>query len=350
MVSMIELGSAYFWGNPLREWIFFGIIFIGSFAILKILQKVVIARLKYLAKKTETDIDDLIIEILEKVISKPFCFMVSLFSGLKYIKISAFADKIINLVFLVIIVYYLTKIVDLLLHYATKKYAEKKSGKPSGISKILVILSNTIIWIIAFLVILQNFGINVTSLIAGLGIGGIAIAFALQNVLADIFASISIYFDKPFEEGDYIVVGTDSGNVTRVGIKSTRIKTLEGQELVISNKQLTESRINNYKKMDKRRVVNTINIEVNTPLEKVKKINTIIKKIFEKEKNVTLDRIHFKAYGNYSLVYELVFFVNSQDYAEYMDAQERVNLDILDAFGKEGIKFAFPTQKVLMEK
>jgi small-conductance mechanosensitive channel len=200
------------------------------------------------------------------------------------------------------------------------------------------------------LLILSNIGVNITSLIAGLGIGGLAIAFALQRILEDFFSSFSIYFDKPFEEGDFIIVGSDMGVVKHIGLKTTRLQTLQGQELVISNKELTDSRVNNYKKMKKRRIVFTFGVEYSTPVAKMKKINKIVEAIFKKIEGADLDRVHFKEFGDFSLNYEIVYYVKTGDYLEYMNIQQEINLTLKQQFEKENIEFAFPSQTIYMKK
>ena len=193
---------------------------------------------------------------------------------------------------------------------------------------------------------LSNLGIEITPLVASLGVGGIAIAIALQSVLGDLFAAFAIYFDKPFKEGDFIIVGNDMGTVEKIGIKTTRIQTLQGQELVVSNSELTNSRVNNYKKMKERRVVTNIGVEYSTPTKKLKKINGIVKKAVETTKESRFDRVHFKAFGDFSLNFELVYYVTSPDYVKYMDVQQEINFKIREAFEKEKIVFAFPTQTI----
>ena len=197
---------------------------------------------------------------------------------------------------------------------------------------------------------IQNLGYNVSGLLAGVGIGGIAIAFALQNVLADVFASITIYFDKPFKVGDYIVIGADSGTVKNIGIKSTRIQTLQGQELVVSNKELTEARIHNYKKMKTRRVVFEFGVEYDTPTKKMKKIPGMLDKIFKKVDGADMERVHFKSFGDSALLYEVVYYISTKEYKIYMDIQEEMNLELKQAFEKEKISMAYPTQTLYLKK
>ncbi|MDD3160289.1 MAG: mechanosensitive ion channel family protein, partial [Candidatus ainarchaeum sp.] len=207
------------------------------------------------------------------------------------------------------------------------------------------------IYAFAILFVLGNLGINITSLIAGLGIGGIAIALALQNVLTDIFSAITIYFDKPFQVGDYIVLDQgDMGIVQQIGLKSTRITTLHGHELVISNKELTQIRVNNYKKMTRRRVVFPLSVIYDTSNEKLEKIPNLIKNIFDQIEPATFDRCHFKSFGPYSLDFEIVYYMDVPDYYSYMDTLQKINLDIKKDFESEGIVFAYPSQTLYIEK
>jgi small-conductance mechanosensitive channel len=201
-----------------------------------------------------------------------------------------------------------------------------------------------------FLIIIASLGINITSFIAGIGIGGIAIAFALQNILEELFSSFSIYLDKPFKKGDFIKIGDDIGEVIDIGIKSTRIKTLNGQELIVPNKEITRTRINNFKRMEERRGVFTLLVEYSTPAKKLKTIPQKIIKIISKEKDARVDRVHFKEFGDSGLVFEIVFYVKTNNYKLFMDIQERINLQIKELFDKEKIKFAFPSRTLYKGK
>lgn len=151
-------------------------------------------------------------------------------------------------------------------------------------------------------------------------------------------------------EGDFLIIGDDMGTVSKIGIRSTRIKTLRGEELVISNNELTSTRIHNFKKMDYRRIAFAIGVTYETPSKKLEKIPGIIQKVIEAQKKTRFDRTHFKNFGDFSLNYEIIYFLDTTDYAEYMDTQQEINLGIKRAFEKEGIEFAYPTQKVFVSK
>ena len=202
----------------------------------------------------------------------------------------------------------------------------------------------------AVILILSNLGYNVNSLVASLGIGGIAVALAVQNILSDIFCSFTIYLDKPFVVGDRIVLDKYSGYVKKIGIRTTRIETLEGDELVVSNKDLTSSRIRNYKKMQRRRIVFQVGVEYETKAEKLKQIPKMIKQIIDNIEVIDFARVHFKEFGDSSLIFEIVYYTNSNDYDVYMDKQQELNLAIVEKFEEEKINIAYPTQTVFIKK
>ena len=215
---------------------------------------------------------------------------------------------------------------------------------------ILKKIVNAAIFLFAFLIILDVFDVNLSGAVVGLGVGGIAIAFALQNVLSDVFSAFSIYFDRPFEIGDFIIVGDYAGTVKKIGIKSTRVQLLQGEELVLANSVLTTTSVRNFKKLRKRRIIFHFGVTYDTPIEKLKKIPDMVRKIVDGNELATVDRIHFKEFGDFSLNFEIVYYMNSKDYAKYMDTQQEINFAIKEAFEKEGIEMAFPTQTIFLNR
>jgi small-conductance mechanosensitive channel len=206
------------------------------------------------------------------------------------------------------------------------------------------------IWTAAVLVAVSNLGINVSAMITGLGIGGVAVALAAQNILGDLFASASIVLDKPFVLGDFIVVGTETGTVEYIGLKTTRLRSLSGEQLVFSNTDLLKSRIHNYKRMAERRISFTVNVDYDTPHEKVARIPTIFREAVEAQSPIRFDRAHFARYGDSALVFEVVYYVLSANYGVYMDVQQAVNLEILRRFAEEKIDFAYPARTTYQRK
>lgn len=226
----------------------------------------------------------------------------------------------------------------------------KENRAAVGSLGILALVARGAIWSVVLLLTLDNLGVDVTALIAGMGVGGIAVALAVQNILGDLLASLSITLDKPFVIGDFLSVDDFLGTVEYIGIKSTRLRSLSGEQIVMSNTDLLTSRVRNYGRMSQRRVVFTIGITYETPREKVEKIPTMLGEIVDAQDNVRLDRCHFSAFGPFSLDFEIVYYVLSADYAVYMDVQQAINLAILERFEREGIEFAYPTQKLWIDK
>ena len=205
------------------------------------------------------------------------------------------------------------------------------------------------VWVVALILFLDNVGIKITSLITGLGIGGVALAFAAQSALTDVFCFFTIFFDKPFEIGDFIIAGDHMGTVEHIGLKTTRLRALGGEQLVVSNADLTGSRIRNYKTMQQRRVVFTLGVTYDTPSEKLKQIPDLIKRIVEGTEDTTFSRTNLAAFGAYSLNFEVVYYVLSADYDRYMQINERINIAIKEGFEQLGVSFAFPTSTVQMQ-
>ncbi|MEO0578147.1 MAG: mechanosensitive ion channel family protein, partial [Pseudomonadota bacterium] len=194
--------------------------------------------------------------------------------------------------------------------------------------------------------ILSNLGVNITALVAGLGVGGIAIALAAQNILGDLFASLSIILDKPFVVGDFLAVDSYLGSVERVGIKTTRLRSLSGEQLVFSNNDLLGSRVRNYGRLHERRIVFSIGVTYETTPAKLKAIPTILREAVEAEQDVRFDRAHFKSYGDFALIFEIVYYVLVADYNRYMDIQQSINFALFERLAEEGVAFAYPTQTV----
>ena len=306
------------------------------------------------AKRTKTSLDD---EILANI-KKPIYFLVMIlgaYYGLEFLSILkpystelAFSFSIVEIL---LVAYIITRVFNVVITW----YGEKRTKKEMS-EHILFLLKkiiNAIVYLFAFIVILSVLKIDLSGIVVGLGVGGIAIAFALQNVLSDAFSAFSIYFDKPFEIGDYIVVGDYSGTVKKIGIKSTRVQLLQGEELVLSNSVLTTSSVRNFKKMRKRRISFSFGVTYDTPTNKLKKIPDIIRDIIDDNKLEyvdKIDRVHFTEFGDFSLNFDIVYYLKTKDYAKYMDTQQEINFAIKEAFEKEGIGMAFPTQTIFLNK
>jgi small-conductance mechanosensitive channel len=343
-----DLLSYSIWGNTLGNYVIAVIVFGLVLIISRIVKYVIVKKLRTLTEKTKSDFDDLLIRIIDKI-GWSFYVFFSLYFASKFIYLPSYADVFFFYSLPVVTIYVIIKSVQNVIGYGTRKLVKGKEADTSVINILSRILQGAL-WGIGVIYLLSAFGYDITTVIAGFGVIGIAVAFGLQHVLSDIFASFSIFFDKPFALGDFIIVGDNLGTVKKIGIKSTRLQSLWGQEVVIPNKELTSSRISNYKKMKSRRVQFSFGVEYNTSAEKLEKISEIAKEIFNKIKLTDLDRIHFKEYGEYSLNFEVVYYVNTPDYNKYMDIQQEVNLSLKKRFEKEKINFAYPTHKIILNK
>ncbi|MCW8802096.1 MAG: mechanosensitive ion channel family protein [Candidatus Bathyarchaeota archaeon] len=304
------------------------------------------------AKGTKTQIDD---EILRNI-KAPIVFLAILFGmyyALETITYLAPYSEIITRIFSVTQIFLSAFIIIRVLNVLFSWFAARAKQEKRVSEHLLFVLKQiirAIVYMAAFLAILAANKIDLSGLAVGVGVSGIAIALAVQNILGDAFSAFLIYFDRPFEVGDFIVVDGYSGTVRKIGIRSTRLQLLQGEELVISNKELTESSIRNFKKLRKRRVVFTVGVAADTPVVKLKKIPKMIENIISNIKLTEFDRVHCAELGDFSYKFEIVFYTKTSDYAKYMDIRQEINFGIIEAFEKEGIVMPFPTQSISLMK
>jgi small-conductance mechanosensitive channel len=338
-------------GNTLQNWLIAAGILVAVLTSLKIIQKFSIYKLGKLAATTDNQVDDLIVHMLGQT-----KFLI-LLAGSAYIassaiilkpSVSALLQKAMVLILILQGGLWAGAGITFVLGRAAQKKMDQDSSSATTIT-FLGFVAKLILWVIVFLLILDNLGVNITGLVAGLGIGGIAVALAVQNILGDLLASLSIVLDKPFVIGDFIVVDALSGTVEYIGLKTTRIRSLNGEQLIFSNNDLLKSRIHNYKRMQERRIVFGFGVVYQTPEEKLTFINDIVKEVIEAREGVRFERVHFKEYGDSALKYEVVYHVKGPDYKIYMDVQQMINLEIFRRFRKEGIEFAYPTRTVHLQ-
>jgi small-conductance mechanosensitive channel len=310
---------------------------------------------KYLskwAKNTESKLDD---EILGNI-KMPFvsiAILVGAYYSLSSLSLLASYSSLLSLTFTVAGIFVTAFVIVRISNVLTNWYVQRSAERGKEVSNhILFVLKKAIqatIYVFAFLTILVVFRVDLSGVVVGFGIGGIAIALALQTVLGDAFSAFSIYFDRPFEIGDFIVVGNYAGTVTKIGMKSTRMQLLQGEELVISNRELTTSSLRNFKKLEKRRIVFPIRVTNDTSLEKLRKVPVLIKEIISKTELTQLDIVYFKEIGTVSFNFEVIYYMMTSDYSKYLETQQKINFEILEAFEKENIKLAFPIQSLLLD-
>ena len=345
--------SQIYLNNSGQEWLAAITIFLSALIIFKIFKIIIITRLKKIVEKTKNDFDDTVIEIISNI-KPPFYFLAALYLGIRNLTLSALTVKVIKIFFIVIVIYEAIKAIQNIIDYGARKIINRGRKETDETDKSTLktinIIVKIILWTFGAILLFSNLGIDVTSLITGLGIGGIAVALAIQNILSDIFASFSILIDKPFQVGDFIKIGSDSGTVEKIGIKTTRIRTPDGQQLIIANKELTSARVQNFKRLEKRRALLKLGIVYETDKAKLEKIPGIIEKIVKNTDKTEFDRCHFKEFGDFSLNFELAYYVETQDYKEYLDVVEKINLAIFEEFGKQDIEFAYPTHLEYQKK
>ena len=276
----------------------------------------------------------------------PTLVLATIYAAVAVLKLEGQALSITNGVFVVLFSLMTIRFIIVVVNAFFRRASEQEGRLNVNRLKPLRSVSVFVIWIVGLLFLLDNLGFDITTVVAGLGIGGIAVALAAQAVLGDLFSYFVILLDKPFEIGDFLIFGEILGSVEKIGIKTTRIRSLSGELITVSNSDLTSSRLRNYKLMEKRRVVFRIGVVYGTPWDKLQLIPEILREAVEKEELALFDRAHFASYGDWSLIFEVVYNVLSPDYLVYMDIQQRINLAIYGRFESEGVEFAYPTQTV----
>jgi small-conductance mechanosensitive channel len=278
----------------------------------------------------------------------PFLFAVAVLAALSQLDLTTRQEKYVAYAWIIILILqvalWLNRLADIAFERTLSRY---RAENPAGATHIMVIglISRIALWSIALLVMLDNLGFNVTTLMASLGIGGIAVALAVQNILGDVFSSISIALDKPFVIGDFIVVENFMGTVEYVGLKTTRLRSLDGEQIIFSNSELLKNRIRNYKRMQERRIQFGFSIDYETSHALVAKIPGMLKAIVEAQgQGIRFDRAHFKGYGEKAFLFEVVYILPTPDFNAYMDVQQAINLAMLQEFRELGIDFGYTTR------
>ncbi len=340
-----------FLGNSLQSYLTVLAVFLGAALLLKFLSRRALHQLKLAQSKTPSKLFHLFSELGSKAVL-PLLYLGAFYFSSRQLRLSASVDQAIRSFALILLTFQLTRIVlALALHFMEESWFKREAQTGvTPVSKSILTVTKVVIWAVALTFLLDNLGFNVSAVVAGLGIGGVAVALAAQTILGDLFNYFVIFFDKPFEEGDFVIVDDYRGTIEHVGIKSTRIRSAGGEQIVISNSNLTSSRIRNYKRMHERRVSFKIGVVYETPLEQLKKIPVIMKQIIEGAGGARFDRSHFKDFGDFSLNFEVVYNVLTPDYVIYMDIQQKINLAIKEAFEREGIEFAYPTQVAIQKQ
>jgi small-conductance mechanosensitive channel len=277
----------------------------------------------------------------------------ALYTGAATLELPARLERLLeNVALVALVVQFALWATRLLQHWLALRADATRSTDPEAATTVTLLgfVGRVVVWALALLLALDQLGVDVTALVAGLGIGGIAVALALQNILGDLFASAAIVLDKPFMVGDFIVVGEHAGTVEKVGLKTTRVRSLSGEQLVFSNALLLNAQLRNFKRMNERRIAFAIGVTYETPLEKLRALPGWLKAAVEAQPKARFDRAHFKSYGDFSLNFEIVYYVLSAEFNVYMDTQQGINLTIYEKLAQEGVQFAYPTRTLYLRQ
>jgi small-conductance mechanosensitive channel len=339
-------------GNSLLKWVIALPVAVAIYVALSVLRRMVGIRLKSLADRTTTDLDDFVADLVQVRTKKILFFALAVYGASLFLVLPPDVQKIILGAVFVLLFLQVGLWGNGIISFLVTRRAAKDGEEGLNLEAYSVItwLAKAALWTIVVLLALNNLGIEITALVAGLGISGIAVALAVQNILGDLFASLSIVMDRPFVIGDFIIVGDQMGTVEHVGLKTTRVLSLSGEQIVFSNTDLLGSRIRNFRRMNERRVLFTLGMTYQTPADKLERIPGMIREIIEVQKQVRFDRAHFSNFGDFSLNFEIVYWVLDRDYALYMGIQQEINLALYRKFEEEKIEFAYPTQTIFLEK
>ncbi|HUH04280.1 MAG TPA: mechanosensitive ion channel domain-containing protein [Kofleriaceae bacterium] len=342
----MEFLEEIYLGQSVRTWLIAAGIGCGTWLGVFVLTRIVAARLGRLAARSTTYLDDAVVEALRRT-NMVLILVIAVWAATRALELGPRPALFVNGAAVLASLLQLALWGNRIVAYSLERFRvlnlEADAGSVTTMGA-LAFVARIAIWSVLVLVALDNLGVDVTALVAGLGIGGIAVALALQNVLGDLFASLSIALDKPFVIGDFLVIGEFRGNVERIGLKTTRLRSLSGEQLIFSNADLLSSRIRNYQRMSERRAEFVLGVVYQTPADKLQRIPAMLREVIEGADNTRFDRAHFKAFGDFSLNFEVVYYVNNRDYSLYMDVQQVINLEIFRRFEAEEIEFAYPTR------
>lgn len=339
------------YGNSLADWFLAGVVALAVWSGLALLRRLIRARSRHYQAGQGTIWIRLLFHLLGN--TKQFTFLaLAVYAGQQGLNLPPRLDRLLlNFVLVLMLVQVGLWAGRSLRFYLTMKEAERGADRPfAGSLDIINFVAGLLIWSLLILVALENLGVNITALLAGLGVGGVAVALALQNILGDLFASLSIALDKPFSVGDFLTIDTFNGTVERVGIKTTRIRSESGEQIILSNADILKSRVRNYGRMPEQRILATLRVAYGTPPDRLAGIPKLLETIVRAQSNTRFERCHFISIGESSLRFELSYFVQEPRLHPMFDLQQAVNLRIIDEFAKQGIEFAYPTQRVVLDR
>lgn len=338
------------WGNSVLAYLAAILGIVAVWILVQLIRQRVLAYIRKAVDKTNTTLDDLVVSLAERFVI-PYSYLAINYHIITSLNMSATAAKIASAAMMVITAWYIAKLVNFVVHRSIVLFMKRRNEPGERIQQVagMLMVVKAFVWITAIIMLADNLGYDVTTVIAGLGVGGIAIALAAQSILSDLFSYIVIFFDKPFEIGDFIVMDSYSGVVEKIGIKTTHLRSLDGQQLIMPNAEMAKAVIQNFKRLQRRRVIFKIGVEYGTTRQQLQEIPELIKSIVSGQDTVDFDRSHLKGFGDYSIDFETVYYINSAEYGLYMSIQQDICLKLYEAFENEGIAFAFPTQTLFVK-
>lgn len=345
------LDRVYFYNTPSR-WALALSVLLGAFLFLALTRRLLVHRLAIVAQRTRTTADDALVELVRR--TRPyFMATVALVLATRFLALPLRADAVLRIVFIVALLLQCGAWGMAAVTYLVNREIDRRTAQSDLASaatmRALGVAAKIVLWAILGITALHVFGVDVTALVTGLGIGGIALALAVQNVLADLLAALSIVLDKPFEVGHTINLDGLVGTVENIGLKTTRLRALSGEQVIVSNNDMLKSRIRNYRRMYERRIVFSVDVTYDTPPDLVAAIPAMIREAITAQEPVRFDRSHFVAYTDSTLRVESVYYVLDPDYTKYLNVHHAVNLAILRRFAAEGIQFAYPTRTLQLD-
>ncbi|MEO0988787.1 MAG: mechanosensitive ion channel family protein [Cyanobacteria bacterium J06639_14] len=341
----IEFLERTMMGNTIASYLLAIAILLGGILLTNIIRTVIIGRLQRWAKYSVTDLDDRLLRLIQQP-TVYLLYLGSFYISIGNLTLHPILKESIDVLCVILATLAVIRLTGSLVEYGVRVYWVTRRGDVTLEKSLnaLIPAIKIVVWAIGLIFLLDNLGFDISAVVTSLGIGGVAVALASQGILADLFSYFSILFDRPFEIGDFLIVGDLVGTVEHIGIKTTRLRSISGEELIVSNTNLTESRIQNFRRMRRRRIVFTLGVTYDTSQNQMAAIPGLIQAIIEATDDVTFDRVHFDSFGDFSLNYEVVYHVESGDYEVYTTAQQQINLAIKAAFEEQGIEFAYPTQ------
>jgi small-conductance mechanosensitive channel len=341
-----------FYGNTLRTIL----LALGAAALayvaLRLVRAGLLKSLKRLSRRTRVHVDDYAVEVI-RATRGWFLVAVALWAGTLVLDLSPHDRTLLGSLLVLALLLQIAIWGRVAIRVYVSGHIAARVDEDAAIvttMRTIGFLATVALWAVLLLMAFDTVGVDITALVAGFGIGGVAVALAVQNILGDLFASLSIVLDKPFVYGDFIVVGDFAGSVEHVGLKTTRLRSVDGEQLIFSNSDLLQSRIRNYKRMQERRVVATIGVVYGIDADTLQRIPGILREIVEAQPDVRFDRAHFRSFGASSLDVEFVYYVLGPEYGLFMDRQQEINLQIFRRFNAEGIGFAYPTQTLFLAR